>query len=230
MNSHRRFAYQGVLCLGLLLFLLIPVSVRADSVIFSNFGAGPGFDLTLGLAAPFGAAYEPNGIPDDVAVSFTPSSDTTLSQIVLALLWEHTFPPNSTTVELVNSVNGFPGTTVLESWSGLAIPSLTASPPVTLTSSPGVFLSGGTQYWIVVGTEGADFWLQNNSGETQTFDLGSGTSWTVIDTSPGSGYPVGTTSPAFEVTGAAPVPEPTTMSLLEFGLLGLGAFGLRARH
>lgn len=181
MTSHRCFAPKGALYFGLLLFLLVPPGARADSVVFSNFGPGIGFDPTIGWVGPAGTAYSVGGVPFDVAVSFTPSSNVDLSQIFLPILWQIPDPPNSTTVTLVNSAGGAPGATVLESWSGLTVPSLSFSPPLTLTSSPDVLLSAGTQYWIVVGTEGSDFWFQNNSGGTQPFDFGSGTSWTVID-------------------------------------------------
>lgn len=229
MTSHRCFAPKGALYFGLLLFLLVPPGARADSVVFSNFGPGIGFDPTIGWVGPAGTAYSVGGVPFDVAVSFTPSSNVDLSQIFLPILWQIPDPPNSTTVTLVNSAGGAPGATVLESWSGLTVPSLSFSPPLTLTSSPDVLLSAGTQYWIVVGTEGSDFWFQNNSGGTQPFDFGSGTSWTVIDPST-QGYALGTTSPAYEVTGTAPVPEPTTICLLEFGFLGLAALGLRKKR
>jgi hypothetical protein len=145
--------------LGLLTcWLTLPVASRADSVVFSNFGPNGRFDAFVGLVAPFGAAYSTTGVPGDVGVPFTPSSDADLSQIILALGWENGSPPDSTTVELVNSNNGVPGTSVLESWPATALPfDGPLVGPTTFTSSPGVFLAAGTQYWIVAQTDGVDF-------------------------------------------------------------------------
>jgi hypothetical protein len=225
---HKSRSLFGPVFVLLACWLVFPAASRADSVIFSNFGPqGAVYHLTLGSAGPFGAAYSTTGVPGDVAVPFTPSSDAELSQIILPLLLESIAgvpTPNDTTVELVDSVNGLPGPTVLESWSPIVLPFFTDSPPVTLTSAPSVFLASGTQYWIVVGTVGTDFWLSNDIGQINTFLLGHGTDWVS-----GAGLFEG---PAYEVTGTAPAPptttpEPSSLPLLGIGLLAFAGLRLR---
>src|ERR1035441_5882827 len=80
-----------------LLSLSVPIAAPAN-VIISSFGPGNGYDLNGGLSiSTIGSA---NSYETATAVSFTPSSTYTLSQIDLAL--GYVSGTNSFVVKLVN--------------------------------------------------------------------------------------------------------------------------------
>lgn len=198
-------------------------SARADSVIAGNLGPGESYLETsgttvLGSAGVFGSRSD--------AVPFTPTQSLNLSQILIALTSNGAV--DNATVELVVDSGGEPGSTVLESWSLSGLPSLFSVSAITaaqtLTSTPGILLSAGTQYWIVAEpatSDTSDFWNINDTVDATMWDRNSrGTGWVPI---------AGNLVPAFEVTGSQSTPEPEPGSILLLGA-GLIIVALAAKH
>lgn len=203
--------------------LFCPSRTFADTVIYSNLGPGEtysqdGGTSILGSDSVFGSVFR--------AVPFTPSQTLDLSQILLPLTANGT--TDSATVELVGDEGGLPGTTVLASWTVDGLPPFfsasTITPSQTLTSAPGVLLSAGSQYWIVVGpgtSQTSDTWnLQ--SGENG-FSCGGSSG---LANKAGTGWQV-SGCPAYEVTGVqvTPTPEPSSLTMLGAALAAIALVG-----
>ena len=188
--------------------------INGNFTVFSDFGPnmtsnssinGSGWCVT-GDSAP-GC-----GPPVDrwVASPFTPNGNFTLTQIDLALGAATT--DNSAVIELMDSVDGLPGTTVLESWTDMNVPSSVVpgpSPVVTLDSAGGFTLQSGAQYWLVAkGYTGVSFayWWGNTQGLFGSYESNDdGVSWYLISSTPGTLTTfdvLGTSSPPFAVSGS----------------------------
>ena len=147
----------GMLCLP------AASQLRADPVVFSNLGAGESYIGVCTCGWGVGNSWY-----GSVAVPFTPSVSGDLSQILVALA---NFGTNNGTLELVDNNAGAPTGSVLESWAVAGLPSLnsasTIQPSQTFTSTAPVFLSSGTQYWILAETPSEFIWMPNVLGEYQ---------------------------------------------------------------
>lgn len=202
------------------------ISARADTV-YSDFGPGQSYNNYYGYQIK--ACYL---CGTEVAASFTPSANYTLSQIDIALMWGG-LANNEAKVELVDSSSGLPGTTVLESWNLSNLPyEGSGAAPDSLLSSGGVTLSSGTQYWVVANpaASGFDVWNETDASHFGGFAKGfegidGGYSWSTYGVD--SSY-----TPAFDVLGAQPTatPEASTLTLLSvMGLVGLAWAARRNR-
>jgi len=136
--------------------------ISGNFMVFSDYGPGMTFSSILGWCVS--GPDNPNCGPDNVrwvASPFTPSGNFTLTQVDLALL---AFTgTNGAVIELVNSQNGLPGSTVLESWT---VTNLTSG-NVSLTSPGGVTLQSGIQYWLVAmpsADDTIDVWRDEPTG------------------------------------------------------------------
>jgi hypothetical protein len=216
-------------------FLAFPAKSHADTIIYSNLGTSNSYDG--------GTAWNVLPPPPSVAVPFTPSVAMDLSQILIALTVGGDNNCNiygaCPIVTLNSNSGGLPGA-VIESWTLSPLPDFgsvfTIQPNQTLTSTPGVLLSGGSEYWIVAtggrtleGITEQDVWNFNNTGDGGTMAtnyLNSG--WV----SGSASALCGTTTitcvrAAFEVTGTTAtsgVPEPSTWLLLGISLASVAAW------
>jgi hypothetical protein len=147
------------------------------------------------------------GFFQSAANPFTSSGNYQLSQIDLALSFLS--GTNSATVTLNSDSSGLPGA-VLATWNLSSLPVFgTCCTVETLTPSSTVFLSAGTQYWIVAAPGASntwDAWNLNNTGATGLIAFDNGTGFFGVS---------GRTLSAFDVLG---VPEPTTLALVSGGL------------
>ncbi len=156
--------------------------------------------------------------------SFTPSASESVSQVDIAL---QIFGGTDSVVVTLNADSGgLPGA-VLETWnvSGLPAPatcctlqSLAPGVPLTLTS--------GTIYWLIATPGAADTfagWNLNNTSSTgpRAVQSSSGGAFSLFGATDTQG--------AFDVIGAAAVPEPASMALATAGLAVLFALRLRRR-
>ncbi|MGH9513051.1 MAG: choice-of-anchor R domain-containing protein [Terriglobales bacterium] len=213
-TRHRLFA--SISAIFLFLLLISPQISRADDVGFSNLGSNDSYIGSCTCGWGIG-----NGWYGSMAVPFTTSSGGDLSQILIALT---SYGGTSATTELVNDNSGVPGTTVLESWSLTGLPGWnstgTIQPSQTLIASPGVELSGGTQYWLEVLPDSGNFiWMPNNLGQWQVngqFPSCSNGCSNEYDTQ----Y-----APAFEVT----TPEPSEVPMAVLGFAAVLYVGWRRR-
>jgi len=190
--------------------LVLSTAVRADTIIFNNLPAN-GNARCLGLVCGYSGA----------AAKFIPDANYTLDQVSFVLSGGGTDP--GLTIEMLNdSGNGlWPGSTVLESWSSMPVP--TGPTLVTVTDSTGLSLKSGTIYWAAVIAPPL------NDAGIPTFYLQYLSDGPVAGSASSSYYGSGTWSEsslnlAFEVTGSPTstrTPEPGSVFLLGIGILGV---------
>jgi hypothetical protein len=171
------------------------LTVSGSTVIYSDFGPNQSFNTTpSGGWCVNGSATLNCGpaVARLIAVPVTPTANFTLATVQVALTYNS--GTNGAVVQLVNSVNGAPGSTVLETWT---VSNLAQSPGViTLNSTGGVILQALTQYWLVAAgsaPDTVDWWWENNLNLSGGMQSIGGAAWTAM----GSGE----TLPAFAMTG-----------------------------
>jgi hypothetical protein len=210
------------------------LTVNAATVIYSDFGANLSFNTTFpsGLWCVSGSATLNCGPAATrlIAAPVTPTSDFTLTQVQLAL--NYLSGTNGAVVQLVNSVNGAPGSTVLETWTVSSLPYLGPPPAViTLNSTGTVILHALTQYWLVAAGSAADtldVWWVNNLNLSGGMTSIGGAAWTSLG--PGDTLPafalMGTQSASAPLVSIAVTPIGPTISLgTTLQLTAIGTYG-----
>lgn len=196
---------EALLCISCL--VLVP-SLPAGTIV-SSFGPGQTFNSSF-VDNVGGASQQ------SLAASFTPSAAYTLSTIDLAATW--ITGPNQLTVLLTSDAGGVPGSTIesfnLTNFSGFYVPGV-----VTATSVLHPTLMAGTTYWVELTAndlvDTLDGWYPVLNSVTyggfgeSAYRSGAG-AWNV------SGVGV---FQAFDVTGTAATPEPSTLALVVIALL-----------
>lgn len=152
MRLRKWICLAALLCVG----ALGVSTAHADSVIYSNFTSGMGFNTGLSFSVNQSATVQ-NGVglpPETIAVQFTPSGSFTFDDAKLAMALSSA--PNTLDVYLETDANGTPGS-ILE---GIRLSDLlptTASGVVEASTSTGTLIAGtanadladGTAYWLV---------------------------------------------------------------------------------
>lgn len=200
-------------------FLLFAGTGAQAGVIFSDLGA-PGSLYDWGSAYLVFGSMDPNypvGYSGEKAASFTPGVTDTVVQLDLALGYGYSTGAE-VTVSLDSDSGGTPGT-ALESWDADVLAPLNPGfPIVTLLSPLPVTVTGGSQYWLVVGpaTETTDVgWANAGDGQPSVVP---GT--TTAYNNDGSGWVDAPFSEAFDVLDSATsTPEPGSIALLSIGLI-----------
>ena len=179
------------------------------ALLASTFGPG---DTFLSASYPIGSPV----FQEDIAADFTPSTTATLDTIRVAVSFQSGL--NNFTVYIAPDIAGEPGSP-LESFTGLGFP---ATPSIlALNSISHPLLTEGSRYWIVMTTpdpansQGA--WYANDQGFNGVLarNVFGNFVWTLDPFSP---------TPAFDVSGTAVIPEPSTFAL---ALAGLAATAIR---
>lgn len=204
-------------------FLLIAaafLSARAsygDTVIASNMGPVNAFNVFQSWEVS-GASNSVSPGEESLGVSFTPTANFTLGQILVPFNGDFQGATNDLEISLDRSVNGLPGAS-LESWS-VSADQATAT-LYTLSANSTIPLMSGTTYWITASPLADDTFVGWNwGGDTGIIATNDGTGWVSTDST--SGGCTGCARPAFAVTGdPLQTSEPPSLSLLVTGMLGL---------
>jgi len=185
----------------------------------SSFSGGPSLGL-IGIGSV------------DTGAAFTPIGSSYIFETITFRVSIFTGPQNLD-LWLMSDISGEPGT-IIEAFNFSGFSSDFAL--LTATSSGSVTLLEDAQYWVVASLTGpgaSGYWnansIQDFGPEAQRVDQGS---WSVAPNNP--------TRPVFRVTGQLlgtnpdpapnPVPEPSTFTLLGFGIVSLGFMLGRRRY
>ena len=187
-----------------------PISSRADSIIFNDFGTGHSYNSRTGLTIA-GTQSMPGFV--EWGDAFTPNARFDLTEIRMALGW--VAGVNGVTVSLDTNNSGAPGK-ALASWSFVGLPQVgtTNSIVQTMTFAHGIVLQPGQTYWLVTAPFAANtqaVWNLNSTGVTGLGAVNFGNVW----------LPMQVRSGAFEVLVKSVVPEPNTWFLFVTGLIGI---------
>jgi hypothetical protein len=209
------------------LLLAAPVVSRADTIVFTNLGAG--LTYNTGAANFVGNAFDGNLYGE--GNTFTPTINSKLSSIDIALSCMFSGGcPDTFTVSLETNSGDAPST-ILENFfvTGTSLGLLGSNnAPIVLTSILKPTLANGTQYWVTVTSDINDSigWNLNSTVDAndEAISTNGGLAWF---------SPSGLTPGAYEVNGATTTtitPEPSSLGLMFIGLLSLAAgrrFGVR---
>lgn len=196
---------------------ICPRVVKGDTVIASDMGPYNAYSPFYSWQVS-GDSNSVNPGEESVGVSFTPTADFTLSQILIPLSGDFQQATNGVEISLDTSVNDLPGAS-LESWSVSA--DQANATLYTLSSNSTIPLESGTTYWITASPLADDTFVGWNwGGDTSLMAANYGVGWLSLD--PTSGGCTGCTRPAFAVTGdSVQTPEPSSLSLLATGMMEL---------
>lgn len=202
-----RYAVHAFVVIAALAVLAWPGN--ADTV-FDNTSGVPTSGYIVGLNPNTGDSYL-------LSYSFTPTGNFQLDSVGAIVSVAGGGDPTLSYFLYADS-GGEPGT-VLESWTGVTVPSTATLETVAATSD--IILAAGQQYWFGVTTDiptdSAAWWI-NPAGDTST-------GCDSINSGP---FTCGTSATgAFQISGT-PVPEPGALSMLCAGLLG--CLGLAQRR
>ena len=196
----------------LTLLFAVPAVSRADSVLFTNFGAGFSYNTGIGNVVGFDGNRYAQGD------TFTPTAGADFSSLDIALSCFSACPDNLS-VSLDANKGGTPGA-ALESFSvsGASLGVFgNNNAPLVLNSVLMPLLTAGTEYWVTVSSDPNDSiaWNLNSTGDTssEAMSTDGGTTWFA---------PSGLTPNAYQVNGTtlvSPVPELSNLNLM---LVGLG--------
>lgn len=90
------------------------------------------------------------GFTSWVAVPFTPSQNMTVNKVEVAVGYYTANVP--VTLSVNNDANGVPGSVIMSGNANVPYPYGDCCTLVSASSAAGVAVTGGTQYWLVVGT------------------------------------------------------------------------------
>ena len=209
---------------------LCAAPTAVGGTLFTDFG--PGYSVDNGHSWAFYGAGSALGHSLIQADQFTVagSGSQTVTQIDVSVGYGAV---NTFSLSIWTSVGGSPGSQVSGASWGLTTNCQTwhQCAPVSVTGVTGVTLSGGQQYFLLVGPQGlndttSSMWNQNNQGVTGTVQRSNDGGLTWLDSASPN------TLAGFDVLGnpaGSSVPEPGTLSLLWGALAAAGVTGFSRR-
>jgi hypothetical protein len=215
--AQRSLHIQKMHIIGVRPHVLHGVNAFAGVIMFTNFGP----DMTYDGTGWNVDAKTPSGLPQTVAMGFTPSISAPFQDAILPI-----DGINGVSIFLETDVSGRPGV-ILEHFDlpgsvGLASPHL-----IVVNSLINPFLVAGTPYWIVAAPLTASstlvwHWSTNDLGGPEAFSTVAGPAgpWTTQTFE----------RSAFQIDGTGTVPEPATALLLASGLVVVSDVGRYSRR
>lgn len=207
---------------ALLAAALVPLTAQAQTVAYSNFGAGNTFAYNSGWTETAPNAYQVGFYSQ--GMEFTSLATGKLSSIDMAL--QHVQGDNTATVYLSNSLPSNPNSLsstnsiVLESFSANNLAAFPSSSFLTLNSSLNPILTQGQTYYLSVVATGTtyDAWSYNNQGVNN--EALTGTIYRATSPTGSYGEIQNDSLSAFRVTVTPLSPVPEAGSLAGFAVMG----------
>jgi hypothetical protein len=220
MNISKR----KIVVMGAIMLFVSSFNGRAFAdVIFSNLGSGGSFDTTLHDSYAVGLV---TGLEQVLAIPFSASETANLTGVQLALVQDVGSSPVDVFIE--SDSGGTPGSILATLTQVGSFTSATTPALVDFTCTSCLGLVSGTEYFVVAqqSNQSTDesAWQKNSTGDTGTI------TYNLIGSNTGPWSATGDlTLPAFEVDGAAAVPEPSSSQLLAGLLAAIAVAGRRRR-